>query len=120
MTAQPRSETSGRQKKRKGAASNKATASKKPVETQKSASAEALTDEEKRGKKNAYIRDWRKSHKDEYAAYMKAWREKKAKAAGKTSPKRKTSSKKTAVAKRKEQVPALTSPTSASAETPAE
>lgn len=54
-----------------------------------------LTDEERKKKKNQYIRKWRKAHKEEYAAYMKAWREKRAKGAGGTA-KRKTTTKKTA------------------------
>lgn len=54
-----------------------------------------LTDEERRVKKNAYIREWRKTHSKEYAAYMKAWREKKAKGASGTA-KRKAALKKTA------------------------
>lgn len=37
------------------------------------------TDDEKKARKNAYVRAWRAAHKDEYAAYMKEWREKKGK-----------------------------------------
>lgn len=53
-----------------------------------------LTDEERKARRNSYLREWRKAHKEEYAAYMKRWREQRAKGAGKTSPKRKASAKK--------------------------
>lgn len=56
----------------------------------KSKEALPLTDEERRAKKNAYIREWRKAHKDEYAAYMKAWREKKQKRSGASVAKKKS------------------------------
>lgn len=57
------------------------------------------TDEERKATKNAYVRAWRAAHKDEYAAYMKQWREKrqgKAPAPKKTATKARTSAKKSA------------------------
>lgn len=48
----------------------------------RSKDAAPLTDEERRAKKNASVREWRKAHKEEYAAYMKRWREKKQKQSG--------------------------------------
>lgn len=61
--------------------------------TAQTAAQTPMTDNEKRRAKNEYVKAWRAAHKDQYAAYMKEWREKKGKAPSKASPK-KTASKK--------------------------
>ncbi len=78
-----------------------------------------LTDEQKRLARNAYVRAWRRAHPDRVAATMKAYRDKKAKEAGKATTKKKASSNKTSFAKKTEESAASPSATSGGMETPA-
>jgi len=85
----------GQQKQAAKRDDKRAAESKNPTAVAKAtapaAAPKSETDAERRARKNAYVRDWRKAHKDEYAKYLKAWRAKRDAKGGSAKPKAETS-----------------------------